>query len=144
MVHGQKDNIIPIKQCEELCNKIKFIYKWCPKNGNHSNILTEYRSKFYSQCNYFIDTITLFIKDYDDRPSGKGYEENYIKQYRNSTTSLSINSNNHDYLLSIENSHKQQKYRVLNSLNAKKFFQVNKTIPHKTYDICSKRNHKMV
>jgi len=129
IIHGQKDKVIPINQCEELCNKIKNVYKWYPNNGTHSNILTEYRMKFYSQMKYFLDSITLFNvnKDENDRHSSAisltGQEENLVKIRRSSNLTI-ISSD----ICEDEMGRKRKiSNNISNSLNAKKLFRVRNT-----------------
>ena len=62
LIHGRKDEIIPFSQSEEMKNYIKIKHEWFPKNGDHSNILTKYRTKFYLKCNLFLDNLFCFEK----------------------------------------------------------------------------------
>ena len=45
LIHGQKDEVIPIDQSIQMSKFMKNPYEWHPKNGDHSNILTKYRTK---------------------------------------------------------------------------------------------------
>lgn len=57
LIHGQKDEVIPFKTIKEMTIEIPELYEWFPKHGNHSNILTRYRSKFFQKMKFFIDYI---------------------------------------------------------------------------------------
>jgi surfactin synthase thioesterase subunit len=63
MIHGQKDEIIPIEQSIELAKYIKHPYEWHPRKGDHSNILTEYRTKFFQKCKFFFEYLNFFNKN---------------------------------------------------------------------------------
>lgn len=54
LVHGKDDTIVPYTLTEELSNQLRNVYVWYPKKGNHVNIMSEYRSKFYSKLKFFI------------------------------------------------------------------------------------------
>jgi hypothetical protein len=61
IVHGQKDEVVPISQSEEMAKCIKLPYEWYPKGGDHSNILIRYRSKFYQKCKFFIEYLNYYF-----------------------------------------------------------------------------------
>lgn len=107
LIHGQKDNIIPVSHSHELSEEIKYSgksYCWFPKKGTHYNIMYDLRRKFYRKFMYFLDLIERFHKqinenlmfksDLNIKPIshisnvsiGKPREENYIankNQYNN-------------------------------------------------------------
>ena len=60
LIHGKKDEIIPFSQSEEMAKYIKIKHEWYPKNGDHGNILTKYRSKFFTKCKIFIENLIYF------------------------------------------------------------------------------------
>ena len=55
LIHGKKDDIIPHNQSIEMLKKIKHVYEWFPSNGNHNNITSKYRAKFYLKVKLFIE-----------------------------------------------------------------------------------------
>ena len=40
----------------DMVNKIKYVYEWFPNRGTHSNITTQYRSKFYAKIKLYLMT----------------------------------------------------------------------------------------
>ena len=54
LIHGKKDTIIPYTLTDELSNQLRNVYVWYPKKGDHVNIMTECRNKFYSKLKFFI------------------------------------------------------------------------------------------
>lgn len=60
IIHGIKDELIPVKHSQEMMKYIKLKFEWFPKNGNHGNILTKYRTKFFIKCNLFLDNLFCF------------------------------------------------------------------------------------
>ena len=57
LIHGKKDDIIPFNNCEQMAKYIKIKHEWYPKNGDHCNILTKYRTKFYSKLKTFLNKL---------------------------------------------------------------------------------------
>jgi hypothetical protein len=62
LIHGQKDEVIPIQQSLELSKYMKNPYEWHPRNGDHSNILTKYRTKFLQKCKFFFEFLNYYSK----------------------------------------------------------------------------------
>ncbi len=60
IIHGKKDDIIPVSQSEEMLKYVKIHYEWFPKNGDHINILTKYRMKFITKCKIFLNNLSCF------------------------------------------------------------------------------------
>ena len=57
LIHGKKDNVINVEQSELLAKSIRYVSKWFPSKENHSNLLTYYRCKFYSNIKKFINDL---------------------------------------------------------------------------------------
>lgn len=57
LIHGMKDNVIPIKQSRNLAKKMKRVIEWYPSQGDHSNIISNYRSAFFSQIRDFLENL---------------------------------------------------------------------------------------
>ena len=55
LIHGKRDQTIPIEHSYELAKSIHNIYKWYPKKGGHNNIVTEFRRKFYQKFRFYLD-----------------------------------------------------------------------------------------
>lgn len=55
IIHGEKDEVIPISQSKEMVKYMKIPYEWHPRHGDHSNILTRYRTKFFQKCKFFFE-----------------------------------------------------------------------------------------
>jgi hypothetical protein len=55
LIHGMQDDVIPQTQSFEMMKKIKYVYEWFPTRGNHFNITTKYRSKFYIKLKLFLE-----------------------------------------------------------------------------------------
>ncbi len=66
LIHGQKDEVIPIEQSIEMSKFMKNPYEWHPRNGDHSNILTKYRIKFFQKCKFFIEFLNYYSKKNND------------------------------------------------------------------------------
>jgi hypothetical protein len=60
LVHGQKDEIIPVEQSIEMAKFIRNSYEWLPRNGDHNNIFTKYRTKFFQKCKFFFDYLQYY------------------------------------------------------------------------------------
>ena len=55
LIHGKRDQTIPIDHSYELAKSIHNIYKWYPKKGGHNNIVTDFRRKFYQKFRFYLD-----------------------------------------------------------------------------------------
>ena len=60
LIHGSKDTVIPPKYTEEMHKKLSKAICWFPKEGDHSNILTHYRDKFFTKCLFFINNLKYY------------------------------------------------------------------------------------
>lgn len=93
LIHGKKDEIIPFSQSEEMAKYIKIKHEWYPKNGDHGNILTKYRLKFFTKCKIFIENLiylenkNTMIKNSVDFKTSPSYHD---------LNRLSINLENHN------------------------------------------------
>jgi hypothetical protein len=78
IIHGEKDEVIPISQSKEMVKYMKIPYEWHPRHGDHSNILTRYRTKFFQKCKFFFEFLDhAKFRDTDaeaDMRSNKNYE----------------------------------------------------------------------
>lgn len=63
LIHGKKDKIISYVYSDQIAPKMKILFKWFPSNGNHSNIITGYRCKFYSKLKIFIKELISTLND---------------------------------------------------------------------------------
>lgn len=54
IMHGKKDQVIPIEQSVMIAKKIKHIIKWYPNNGTHWNLFTLYRLKTFTKIKKFL------------------------------------------------------------------------------------------
>lgn len=57
LIHGMQDEVIPYNQSVQMMHKIKHVFDWFPKQGNHSNIISKYRYKFFSKMKLFIEQL---------------------------------------------------------------------------------------
>lgn len=78
LVHGHRDEVIPIEQSIEMAKFIKNSYEWHPRHGDHSNIFTKYRTKFFQKCKFFFDYISYHNKQ---RVSSNSYYSNNLVTY---------------------------------------------------------------
>ncbi len=62
LIHGKQDEVIPYEQSLEMMKKMKYVYEWFPQRGNHTNIISKYRSKFYSKVKLFLDHLNYTNK----------------------------------------------------------------------------------
>lgn len=60
LIHGQKDEVIPIQQSLEMAKFMKNPYEWHPRNGDHHNILTKYRTKFFQKFKFFLEILNYY------------------------------------------------------------------------------------
>ena len=65
LIHGTKDEIIPIQQVIKMGRSIRKLYQWYPSKGDHNNIITKYRKKFYTKCKMFFDYIKILSQGND-------------------------------------------------------------------------------
>ena len=65
LIHGMKDNIIPYNHSVDLGMKTNLLFKWYPSNGNHVNILSANRTKFYRKCNDFFYHLEEYYTKYN-------------------------------------------------------------------------------
>jgi hypothetical protein len=110
IVHGMKDEDIPIKQSLELSKFIKHPYEWHPRNGDHTNILTTYRTKFLQKCKFFFEYLNFFNQKtrlnnsnmtYQAGPNDKFYNQFHTNQAEtyNPYPSLNVEENlNYNYM----------------------------------------------
>jgi hypothetical protein len=82
IIHGLKDEVIPHKQSIEMSARIRFLYQWYPRHGNHNNILFLYRYKFFTKLKIFFEHIKHFYtkKNKFDIDSSKVTKFNYNLQ----------------------------------------------------------------
>ena len=57
LIHGKLDDVVSFEKSENLCKKIKECVKWFPEKGDHKNIISDYRSKFYRKLKMFLKKI---------------------------------------------------------------------------------------
>ena len=57
VIHGKKDNIVPYITSTRLIEKIRNVYAWYPKSGEHFNILNVCRCKFYIKMQFYLTYI---------------------------------------------------------------------------------------
>jgi hypothetical protein len=55
LIHGMKDDVIPVESSKELAKHILSLHEWTPKKGDNGNILTIYRTKFIIKCKSFFE-----------------------------------------------------------------------------------------
>lgn len=87
LIHGVLDDVIPHVQSLEMVNKIKYVYEWFPNRGTHSNITTQYRSKFYAKIKLFLEHLNYFRKN--ETKSFTSFEDEAIEGMKN----ISLNEN---------------------------------------------------
>lgn len=57
LIHGKKDEVIPVEQSMEMTKYMQSPFEWYPADGDHNNIVTKYRLKFYQKCMSFFQYI---------------------------------------------------------------------------------------
>jgi hypothetical protein len=84
LIHGHRDNMIPVKQVIEMGKSIRALYQWYPSDGDHNNILIKYRCKFFTKCKMFFDYVKFFKnsqntnKSFSSKNLSFRFEESYI------------------------------------------------------------------
>ena len=86
IIHGMKDTVIPQISSEEMSKKLSKASCWFPENGDHTNILIDYRFKFYSKCMFFLSNLLYNFSEeestsmnFNIKHMSMKYVENYIK-----------------------------------------------------------------
>jgi abhydrolase domain-containing protein 17 len=57
IIHGKKDELINVSDCQAMAKKAKNALEWYPNEGTHNNIIDRYRKKFYEKVKLFMDQI---------------------------------------------------------------------------------------
>ena len=57
IIHGKLDDYVPYTFSENLSKQLPNVYVWFPKIGNHFNIYTDCRYKFYFKLKFFVSYI---------------------------------------------------------------------------------------
>ena len=74
IIHGMKDEIIPHNQSVEIANNVTSkLLKWFPRKGNHNNILSLYRAKFFSKIKLFLEYIKNILEKKINNKCNKYY-----------------------------------------------------------------------
>jgi len=72
IIHGVKDQVIPIEQVKEMSKEVGRPYEWYPKEGDHNNIMSAFREKFYNKCRKFFDYLKIFFNKYKNDEFDEG------------------------------------------------------------------------
>jgi predicted alpha/beta hydrolase family esterase len=89
LIHGIRDEIIPVEHSLEMLKYMKTKLEWLPKGGDHVNILTKYRTKFFQKCILFLDNLICFER------KNSFNEENFPLNINNN---ISYNNNKNNVL----------------------------------------------
>ena len=68
IIHGQKDELIPYTNTEEIAKQISAVNRWFPKSGKHLNIYEKSRKTFLKKANDFF----WIINDFNKKSLNKG------------------------------------------------------------------------
>lgn len=82
IIHGMKDEVIPFQQSVEMSKFMKNAYEWHPRNGDHSNILSKYRTKFFQKCKFFFEYLNFY----------------FVRKQQLNASSITYNCSNNDNL----------------------------------------------
>lgn len=66
LIHGKSDEVIFISNSYEISKKVKNSNTWFPRKGDHHNIFTRYRRKFFDKINIFIEKVNIFHSNTND------------------------------------------------------------------------------
>ena len=92
LIHGKMDELVPFIQVNQMVRQIKNVFQWFPSGGNHLNIPSQYRTKFFTKFQAFIERInasknTLSIRESKnqiiDKEINIGKKIETIKNYIN-------------------------------------------------------------
>ena len=111
LIHGKLDDIISFEKSESLSKNFKECVKWFPEKGDHNNIISDYRSKYYKKLKMFLKKISesrLKIINKDIEFKG----ENVLNE-----TFIQLSKENHD---SLNNKDFSLNKEILNSFDNKK------------------------
>jgi hypothetical protein len=91
IIHGQEDELIKVKHCQNMAKKAKRVKEWYPVEGNHNNIIQRYRYKFYSNVKNFLEIINEYAYDELTAKNNTNKETN---NYANDSIPSFFNYNN--------------------------------------------------
>jgi selenocysteine-specific translation elongation factor len=121
LIHGHKDEVIPIEQSIEMSKFMKNIYLWLPRNGDHGNILTKYRVKFFQKCKFFLEFLNDYAKkNIDNNNSVTTYNyadnEKYCQYFMNEKK----NKNKFPHIV-VQDSYIQKEFDEMNNFKGQAF-----------------------
>ena len=124
LIHGMKDKIIPQSHSVTLAKKSNGASEWYPKKGDHTNIISSLREKFYNKCYIFIEQLRYLKDNFNNSyvqnvgflnlKSSLRFQDNYVKSNEKNEKSFSIlvrTTLRNDYSSSDKYSFKETKER---------------------------------
>jgi len=103
LIHGILDNVIPHKFTDEMHKKLPKAITWYPKEGDHTNILTKYRDKFFTKCFFFFNNLKYYSTKEQSTYSPNYYMNNISNVVSSKQTPLKLVENYVKNTSSIEN-----------------------------------------
>ena len=95
IIHGKQDDLIKFSQCKNMSKKVKKLREWYPAEGNHNNIITRYRFKFYQNVKNFIDIIN---ETNNDNQSSDCFNNGHYMNFSFHSNIVASENNNGNYL----------------------------------------------
>ena len=128
IIHGKKDELIPVSHSIELSKNIINLWRWFPKKASHYNIITDFRCKFYQKIKFFINIRCNNIIDSMNQIDPSKYNlsnseiNNKIKYYnygiqREDTLIEDDISNNENKGINDKMSNQHSKYTIMKDNN---------------------------
>ena len=68
IIHGQKDELVPYTNSDEIAKQMSAVNRWFPKSGKHLNIYEKSRKTFLKKVNDFF----WIINDFNKKSLNKG------------------------------------------------------------------------
>ena len=126
IIHGKKDNIIPVEHSFQLAKSVQNLYKWYPKKASHFDLVRIVRHKYYSKMKLFLDII--FRKNLDKIMSDLDLKEIYnANQSMNEKISL-ISKDFKEKIVQMNNKNTKLEQEILRlqNINAQKDAKIDK------------------
>lgn len=86
IVHGESDTLIPVNQSKEIASQLRFSFTWFPQKANHYNIISMYRSKFYTKLIKFF----TYLKENRNRNKKNALDMNDQSLLENTVIHLTL------------------------------------------------------
>jgi hypothetical protein len=98
IIHGQKDEVIPIEQVKEMGKRIKTVNEWFPSMGTHNNIFNKFRNKFVTKVKLFIEYLNYYQQKLGNVDSFNNGSNKLLISYEEAKDYEEIKSKNNKFI----------------------------------------------